>query len=86
MWYISDLHEKAICPTFSQFHFTSWSLATEEQNEGSPVSHDMDNDYAFDMNAVPEPLPVGENNVPVDNFEGELFIRLYHEYLVCHTY
>ncbi|XP_069674323.1 condensin complex subunit 2 isoform X2 [Periplaneta americana] len=70
---IPDLKDKEICPVFSQFSFLSWSLDSEKENISPnnilPVLPPEDSDFAFDVNAVPEPLPPEDNDIPPDNFE-----------------
>lgn len=60
---------------FAQFSFTKWSLDAEE-NSNEPVANFLpseDDDFAFDVNAVPEPIPAAEENeAPVDRFEGRV--------------
>jgi hypothetical protein len=71
-FYVSDVVDKEICAEFAQFSFTKWSLDAEEEcNETAvPFFPSEDDDFAFDVNAVPEPLPTEENDAPVDHFEG----------------
>jgi hypothetical protein len=73
----AELKEKRICPVFSQFSFIKWSLDAEEEcNEPiAPLLPSEDDDFAFDMNAVPEPIPAEENMAPVDHFEGKVFVK-----------
>ncbi|XP_021916481.1 condensin complex subunit 2 isoform X3 [Zootermopsis nevadensis] len=74
--FIPDLKDKGICPVFSQFSFTKWSLDAEE-DENDPVAKGAagllesseDDDFAFDVNAVPEPIPTEETEALVDHFE-----------------
>lgn len=68
---VADLKDKGICAVFSQFSFTKWSLDTEEEPV-APFFPPEDDDFAFDVNAVPEPVPAEENEAPVDHFEGRL--------------
>ncbi|KAJ4449682.1 hypothetical protein ANN_01086 [Periplaneta americana] len=71
--FVTDLKDKEICPVFSQFSFLSWSLDSEKENISPnnilPVLPPEDSDFAFDVNAVPEPLPPEDNDIPPDNFE-----------------
>lgn len=72
---VADLKEKGICPVFAQFTFIKWSLDAEEvSNEtlAAPFLPSEDDDFAFDVNAVPEPIPAEENETPVDHFEGRV--------------
>ncbi|PSN39905.1 Condensin complex subunit 2 [Blattella germanica] len=71
---IPDLTNKAICPEFAQFSFTSWSLDRDEEETDvfmppPPILQDADDDFAFDVNAVPEPVPACETETPLDTFE-----------------
>jgi hypothetical protein len=70
--------DKEICAVFAQFSFTKWSLdAEEESNEpAAPFLPSEDDDFAFDVNAVPEPLPTEENEAPIDHFEGRILYFL----------
>uniref|UniRef100_A0A6A7FYS5 Condensin complex subunit 2 n=2 Tax=Hirondellea gigas TaxID=1518452 RepID=A0A6A7FYS5_9CRUS len=52
---LPDLNLKEICPSFSSFHFTSWKVGDEDSFCDSNERED-DDDHAFDVNAVPEPL------------------------------
>jgi hypothetical protein len=70
--------DKRICAEFAQFSFIKWSLdAEEESNEpAAPFLPSEDDDFAFDVNAVPEPLPAEENDAPIDHFEGRILYFL----------
>ena len=65
-----------IAPVFSEFCFTSWSLDDDLDSDlpkAAPELPQLDDDFAFDVNAVPEPVPsCAENENPVDNFEGDV--------------
>jgi hypothetical protein len=68
---------KEICPVFAQFSFTKWSLdAEEESSEPAAPFLPTDDDFAFDVHAVPEPLPTEENEAPIDHFEGGILCFL----------
>ncbi|KAJ9585938.1 hypothetical protein L9F63_020415, partial [Diploptera punctata] len=74
---LPDLQDKVICPVFSQFRFTSWSLDNDEDSNIPQLPNiDADDDFAFDVNAVPEPVPPCEDDVPMDNFEGSVHITI----------
>lgn len=66
--------DKGICPVFSQFSFLKWSLDGEEEPAElvAPVRETEDDEFAFDVNAVPEPVPAEENEDPGDHFEGSI--------------
>ncbi|XP_066958009.1 condensin complex subunit 2 isoform X2 [Macrobrachium rosenbergii] len=57
---LSDLREKFICPTFSQFEFTKWKVGDQDTFlDNSRMDHNKQekgNDHRFDVDAVPEPL------------------------------
>jgi hypothetical protein len=63
---------------FAQFSFTKWSLDAEEESNdpAAPFLPSEDDDFAFDMNAVPEPLPAEENDANIDHFEGRILYFL----------
>ena len=59
---------------FAQFSFLKWSLDGEEELAGS-IATDLqteDDEFAFDVNAVPEPVPAGDSEDPGDHFEGRI--------------
>jgi len=56
---------------FSQFSFLKWSL----DGEGEPNEcflQTEDDEFAFDVNAVPEPVPAEDSEDPGDHFEGRI--------------
>jgi hypothetical protein len=60
-----------ICTVFAQFSFLEWSLDAEEPAEPTaPVLPTEDDEFAFDVNAVPEPVPAEENEDRFNCFEG----------------
>jgi hypothetical protein len=75
---VADIVDKEICAMFAQFSFRKWSLdAKEESSEpAAPFRPSEDDDFAFDVNAVPEPLPTEENEAPIDHFEGGILYFL----------
>jgi len=59
---------------FSQFSFLKWSLDGEKE-PAEHVAHVLqieDDEFAFDVNAVPEPVPVEDSEDPGDHFEGRI--------------
>lgn len=58
---------------FAQFSFLEWSLDAEEPDEPTPpVLPTEDDEFAFDVNAVPEPVPTEENEDQFNCFEGRV--------------
>ena len=58
---------------FSQFSFLRWSLDGEEEEPAERVARVLqteDDEFAFDVNAVPEPVPAEDSEDPGDHFEG----------------
>jgi hypothetical protein len=49
---------RRICTVFVKFSFLEWSLDVEEP--AGPVLRTED-EFAFDVNAVPEPVPAEDN-------------------------
>jgi hypothetical protein len=66
--------DKGICPVFSQFSFLKWSLDGEEEppERVARVLEIEDDEFAFDVNAVPEPVPAEDNEDTGDHFEGNI--------------
>ena len=59
---------------FAQFSFLRWSLDGEEE-PAERVAHLLpteDDEFAFDVNAVPEPVPAEDNEDPGEHFEGRI--------------
>jgi hypothetical protein len=71
---VADLMDKEICPVFSQFSFLKWSMDAEEESVelDGPVLPTEDDEFAFDVNAIPEPVPAEENEEAGDHFEGRV--------------
>ena len=58
---------------FAQFSFLEWSVDAEEPAEpNAPVLPTEDDEFAFDVNAVPEPVPSEENEDHFSCFEGRV--------------
>ena len=59
---------------FSQFSFLKWSLDGEEEPAECvpPVLQTEDDEFVFDVNAVPEPVPAEDSEDPGDRFEGRI--------------
>jgi hypothetical protein len=66
--------DKAICPLFSHFSFLKWSLDGEEEHVecDAHAVQTEDDEFAFDVNAVPEPVPAEDSEDPGDHFEGRI--------------
>jgi hypothetical protein len=58
---------------FAQFSFLEWSLDAEEPVEPvAPVLPSEEDEFAFDVNAIPEPVPAEQNEDPINCFEGSV--------------
>lgn len=57
---------------FAQFSFLEWSLDAEEPTEPNTPVLPTEDEFAFDVNAVPEPVPAEENEDRFNCFEGRV--------------
>jgi hypothetical protein len=66
--------DKGICGVFSQFSFLTWSIDGENEplERIARVLDTEYNEFAFDVNAVPEPVPAEDNEDSGDHFEGKV--------------
>jgi hypothetical protein len=74
--------DREICSVFSQFLFLKWSVDGEQEPAelDAPVLHTEVDEFAFDVNAVAEPVPAEENEDPGDHFEGRvLYLSKYKQ-------
>jgi hypothetical protein len=63
---------------FAQFSFLEWYLDAEEPVEPVAPVLPSEDEFAFDVNAVPEPVPAEQNEDPVNCFEGRgsVFVKI----------
>ncbi|KAB7496436.1 Condensin complex subunit 2 [Armadillidium nasatum] len=78
---VPEIDSKVICKTFLSFEFTTWKLSDDSFRDSMNPQRENENEHAFDINAVPEPLDEQEQepfevddmaNIPGDdNIEME---------------
>ncbi|KAK2705150.1 hypothetical protein QYM36_017258, partial [Artemia franciscana] len=69
---ITGFEDRVICPSLNGFSFLRWDPSGDEKSEDKKrKSNEMNDSYAFDLDAPVEPVPeADDNNYPADDFSG----------------